>query len=111
MNLIEIISIIVFPLSFNGFMLSGEQEKAGIFHRIDIFRSPTFRYLIMYLSILFMIASGIVMLLHSWVLLLCLFVGSGVLYPFIGRTLVIMLLYIPWKYLDNIARKKYGDDI
>lgn len=110
MDLLEIVSIVVFPFSLGSFQLAIEQGRTSLFDRVGMFRSEDFVSIVFFSSLLFMAASGIVLLLYSWVLLLCLFVGTAITFPLFGSTLLIRLWYIPYRILDAWAKKKLGDE-
>ena len=110
MSFLDIISIVIFPISLGSFQLALEQGRTPLFDRIGIFRSEEFISIIFFPSLIFMIASGIVLLLYSWVLLLVLFVGTAITFPLFGRFLLIKVWYLPFSLLNNWAKKKLGDD-
>ena len=110
MSSLEIISIVIFPISLGSFQLAVEQGRTPIFDRIGMFRSEEFISIVFFPSLILMIASGVVLLLYSLVLLLGLFVGTAVTFRLFGRFLLIRAWYLPFRVLDNWAKKKLGED-
>ena len=110
MDFLEIISVVVFPISLGSFQLAVEQGRIPLFDRVGMFRSEDFVSIVFFPSLVLMIASGIVLLLYSWILLLCFFIGTAISFPLFGRSLLIRLWYIPHAILDRLAKKKLGDD-
>lgn len=106
MSIIEIASLFLFPISLASFQLAVEQEKTAIEDRIGMFRSEVFGFIVMLPSFMLMIASTIILLIHSWILYLCLFVGTAIAYTFGGRYILIQMWYIPYKLIDAWAKKK-----
>jgi len=93
MSVIEIISLFVFPVSLASFQLAVEQEKTILADRIGMFRNEVVTTIIMFSGFIFMTASGIIIFIHSWVLLICIFFGTAVAYVFGGREVLIWLWY------------------
>ena len=110
MGFVDILAIVVFPISLGSFQLAVEQERTPLSGRIGMFRSDVFMSVVFFPSLVLMVASGIVVLLNSWVLLLGLFVGTAIIYPLCGRYLLIRLWYVPSAVLYRWARKKLSDD-
>lgn len=110
MGLLEIIATIAFPVSLSSFMLDVEQSRTPLPDRIGAFRSEGFGCLVFFSSLPFMIASGIVLGMYSWVLLVALFVGTALIFPLFGRYLVLRLWSFPYALLDRWARKRLDDD-
>ena len=106
MGLLEIIAIIVFPVSLSSFMLQLEQSRIDKMHRIGMFRGEASGCLVFFISLPFAIASGVILGLYSWVLLVALFVGTAFAYPLFGRHLVLRLWVLPYILLDKWARKR-----
>lgn len=106
MGFLEIIAIILFPVSLSSFMLQLEQSRIHTLHRIGIFQSEAFGCLVFFISLPFMIASGVILGLYSWVLLGVLFVGTALIYPLFGRYVVVRLWLVPYILLDRWARKR-----
>jgi hypothetical protein len=110
MKALQIISIIVFPISLGSFQLAIEQSRTYIGERIGMFRDETFVSIVFFVSLIFMVPSGIVVFFYSWILLIGLFVGTAITFPIFGRFLLNRLWYLPYSMLDNWARKKLGED-
>ena len=110
MDFLEIISVVVFPLSLGSFQLAVEQGRIPLFDRVGMFRSDDFVSIVFFPSLVLMIASGIVLLVYSWILLPCFFIGTAISFPLFGRSLLIRLWYIPHAIFYRLAKKKLGDD-
>jgi hypothetical protein len=106
MNPLEIISSIVFPLSLGSLQLAIGQERTQLSGRVGMFRSKAFLNIVFFLSFFPMVASGIVLFLYSWILLLCLFFGTAIAFPLFGKSLLMMLWSIPFRILDTWARRR-----
>jgi hypothetical protein len=94
MGFLEIISIVIFPISLGSFQLAVEQGRTPLSDRIGMFRSEEF----------------IVVLFYSWILLLGLFVGTAIIFQLFGKFLLIRAWYLPFWVLDKWAKKKLGED-
>ena len=101
MGILEIVAVIVFPPSLGSFHLVFEQSRTHISARVGMFRSEGFISFVFFPSFALMVGSGIVILLHSWVLLVSLFFGTAILYPIIGRFLLIRAWYLPFRMLSR----------
>ena len=110
MGFLDIISIVIFPISLGSFQLAVEQGRTPLSDRIGMFRSEEFTSIVFFPSLILMVASGIVVLFYSWILLLGLLVGTAITFPLFGRSLLIRLWYLPYAILDSWARNKLGDD-
>jgi hypothetical protein len=44
--------------------------------------------------------------MHSWILLVCLFVGTAIAFPLFGRTILSRLWFLPYSALENWAKRK-----
>ena len=106
MGVLEIISVLVFPTSLGSFQLAVEQRRTPILDRIGMFRSEEFISIVFFPSLILMIASVVVLLLYSWVLLLGLFVGTAITFSWFGRFLLVRFWAIPYAILDNWAKRK-----
>ena len=106
MNVFEIIAAMIFYLALNSWGLFLEQEKTPIEEKIGMFRSSVVTILVSILSFILIIASGIILFLYSWKILIIIFIISGLLYPFIGRWIVLRLWLIPIYFLERWAEKK-----
>lgn len=87
MGLLEIIAIITFPLSLTSFMLQAGLSRVPKPYRPLIW-SGGLLHLVFFVSLPLMIASGVILGLYSWVLLVVLLVGTALVYPLFGRRLV-----------------------
>ncbi|MBW2558796.1 MAG: hypothetical protein JRD69_08215 [Deltaproteobacteria bacterium] len=109
MYILEIISIIVFPLALGSFQLAIEQGKSPLFDRIGVFRSEEFISIVFFPSLILMIASGIFVFLYSWILLIALFIGTAIFIPLFGRLILLRLWSVPYMLLDKWAQNKIDD--
>ena len=85
MGVVEIASLIVFPIGLTSFYLAVEQDRTSIEWRIGLFRNEIVSTVVILFGFLTMAASGVVLFLYSWKWLLCVFFGTALVYPFIGR--------------------------
>jgi len=112
MGVLEIIAIIVFPLSLSSFMLQANLSRVPLLHRPLIW-SETLGTLVFAVSLPLMIASGVILGLHSWVLLVALFAGTALVYPLFGRYLVLRLwgrlAMLLERRIERSERKKEGE--
>jgi hypothetical protein len=109
MGYLEIIAIIIFPLSYSSFELAVQQSRVPMPYRIGMFRSELFISIVFFPSLAFMIASAVILGLYSWVLLVALFIGTPLVFPLFGRYLLVMLWSFPYELLDRWARKRLDD--
>jgi len=100
MSVLEIIAVIVFPLSLSSFILQANLSRIPLLHRPLIW-SETLGTLVFAVSLPLMIASGVIIGLHSWVLLVVLFAGTALVYPLFGRYLVLRL----WGFLATLLER------
>lgn len=108
--ILEVISIIIFPIALGGFQLAIEQGKIPLFDRIGMFRSEDIVSIVFFASLILMIISGIFVFLYSWVLLIALFIGTAITFPLFGRFLLVRLWSVPYLILDRWAQRKLGDE-
>jgi len=106
MGILEIVSIVVFPISLSSFILQGSQSQTPMLNRAAMFRSEAFGCLIFVLSFPLMIASGVIIGLYSWVLLVALLAGTVIAYPLFGCYLVRFLWLIPFMIIDRWSGKR-----
>jgi len=71
-----------------------------------MFSSEYFGCLFFCVSFPLMVASGVIIVLYSWILLVALFIGTALAYPLFGRYLVLRLWLIPYILLDRLSRKR-----
>jgi len=107
---IEIISIVVFPISLWSFLLALEQKRAPLISRIGMFRGEDFINIVFPPSLILMAASGIILSIYSWVLLTGLFVGTAITFQWLGRSLLIRFWAVPYKIIEDWARKERDED-
>lgn len=106
MSPLEIIALIVFPVTLSSFQLTVQQERTLRSDRMPMFRSELFTSIVMFPSFVLAVASGIVLLLHSWQILVITFIATALVYPIFGRFLISRLWAVPYYFLDKWARKK-----
>ncbi len=102
----ELISIAIFYLAISSYGLIMEREKTPVENRAEILRSEVFTNLIFFPSFVLMIASGIILLLYSWKILVVIFVVAALSYSLIGRFLVISIWSVPYYFLNKWAKNK-----
>lgn len=110
MGFLEIISIVLFPISLSSFQLAVEQGRTPLSDRIGMFRNEEFTSIVFFPSLILMAASGIVVLFYSWILLLGLFVGTAIIFQLFGKFLLIRAWYLLFWVLDKWAKKNLGED-
>lgn len=106
MNIFEIIAVIIFYLSLSSYGLILDREKTPPEERISMFSSEMFTNLVFFPSFILMVASGIVLFLYSWKILIIIFIITALIYPLIGRSLIFRLWSIPYYLLSKQSEKK-----
>jgi len=109
MYVLEIISIIIFPIALGSFQLAIEQGKIPLFDRIGMFRDEVFISIVFFLSLILMVISAIFVFLYSWIVLIALFIGTAISFPLFGRFLLVRLWALPYNILDKWSQKKLDD--
>lgn len=105
MGLLEIIAAIVFPLSLTSFMLQANMRRVSSLNRPLIW-SGTLGLLVFLVSLPLMIASGVILGLYSWILLVALFAGTALAYPLFGGYLAIRFWGLIPTLLERWANKR-----
>lgn len=109
MNIFELVSIFVFPISLGSFQLAIKQGKLSGFDRIGMFRSEDFINVVFFPSLVLMVITGILVFLYSWILLIILFACTAITFPLFGRSILVHLWAVPYRIIDNWAQKKIND--
>ncbi len=106
MSILEIIAVIIFPITLSSYGLMLEQKKTSLADRMSMFRSEFFTNIVFFPSFVLMIASGVILFLYSWKILIITFIITAILYPLLGRILISRLWSIPYYFLNKWASQK-----
>jgi len=106
MTFLEIIAIIFFFLSLSSWGLIIEQEKTFFADRMGMFRSEFFCNIVYIFSVLFVISSGIVLIIYSWKITIIIFIAAGISYPILGKPIIRRFWGMIYYFFDSYARRK-----
>jgi hypothetical protein len=100
--ILKILFASIFFYSLNSWGLVIKEERTPLAFRIAIFRSEFFCNTVYVFSVIFAIASGIILSILSWKLGLITLILSGLLFPIIGKTIALKI----WAPIYFILEKR-----